>query len=73
MGNNLSSKNPSINGIFKKHTSTGKPDTSDKPHILCLHGWRTSGEILSMQVSYQSYHHYTSSSLYILLDVCVKI
>ena len=45
---------PRINGVHKKHNSTNTISSSssdNKPHLLCLHGWRTSGEILSMQMA----------------------
>jgi hypothetical protein len=43
---------PRINGVHKKHNNTSSVNSSDnKPHLLCLHGWRTCGEILSMQMA----------------------
>lgn len=53
MGTNHSKDTiPHLTGTFKKHTN----NSDNKPHLLCLHGWRTSGEILSMQTAALRYN-----------------
>ena len=47
MGNRLSNEKICLKELKKPNE---KKLNTAVPHVLCLHGWRTSGEILSMQM-----------------------
>lgn len=49
MGNRLSNEKICLKELKKPNDKKVKQSKS-APTILCLHGWRTSGEILSMQM-----------------------